>query len=151
MLENGSKPEEFTRIWSIEDNEKKNMRLKVSFVYPSKKSMNITSSSSTSETLLSPSSTSSHQTNKTPNHSLLKPPALENEQIVQNRLNMIKSSVADGKRKTNDSNLQCDNTQLLNELLNLQKKYDSVVEYTVHLTAERDTIVAQLDEVKKGN
>ena len=28
---------------------------------------------------------------------------------------------------------------------NLRKKYDAVVEYTVHLTAERDAIIAQLE------
>lgn len=31
------------------------------------------------------------------------------------------------------------------ELQSLRRKYDAVVEYTVHLTAERDAIVAQLD------
>lgn len=35
------------------------------------------------------------------------------------------------------------------ELEALRKKYDAVVEYTVHLTAERDTIVAQLEEAQK--
>jgi hypothetical protein len=38
---------------------------------------------------------------------------------------------------------------MLAELLSLRKKYDAVVEYTVHLTAERDTIVAQLEEVQR--
>jgi hypothetical protein len=36
------------------------------------------------------------------------------------------------------------------ELQTLRKKYDAVVEYTVHLTAERDTIVAQLEEAKNS-
>lgn len=31
----------------------------------------------------------------------------------------------------------------------LKKKYDAVVEYTVHLTAERDNIVAQLEEAQR--
>lgn len=31
----------------------------------------------------------------------------------------------------------------------LKKKYDAVVEYTVHLTAERDAIVAQLEEAQR--
>jgi hypothetical protein len=35
--------------------------------------------------------------------------------------------------------------KLLAELYALRKKYDSVVEYTVHLTAERDTIIQQLE------
>jgi hypothetical protein len=144
VLENGSKAEEFTRIWTNEDKEKKNMRLNVSFLYPTTDNLNITTSSSMTAVL----SSSPQHTNKTPTQSTLKSPVLENEQIVQNRLNKIKSSVAEGKGKTNDSNLNSDSTLL--ELANLKKKYDSVVEYTVHLTAERDTIVAQLDEVKKG-
>lgn len=35
------------------------------------------------------------------------------------------------------------------ELQNLRKKYDAVVEYTVHLTAERDFHFSQLEELKK--
>jgi hypothetical protein len=35
------------------------------------------------------------------------------------------------------------------ELKNLRKKYDTVVEYTVHLTAERDLVIAQMSELKK--
>ena len=38
---------------------------------------------------------------------------------------------------------------LFAELQNLRKKYDAVVEYTVHLTAERDTIVQRLEETEK--
>lgn len=38
---------------------------------------------------------------------------------------------------------------VLNELQTLRKKYDAVVEYTVHVTAERDTVVAELEELKK--
>lgn len=40
---------------------------------------------------------------------------------------------------------------ILNELQTLRKKYDAVVEYTVHVTAERDTVVAELEELKKEN
>lgn len=38
---------------------------------------------------------------------------------------------------------------MLTELQNLRKKYDAVVEYTVHLTAERDSIVAQLEDLQR--
>lgn len=41
------------------------------------------------------------------------------------------------------------NESVISELLALRKKYDAVVEYTVHLTAERDTVVSQLDECQK--
>ena len=42
------------------------------------------------------------------------------------------------------------NDTLLAELNSLKKKYDAVVEYTVHLTAERDTILSQLEEMQKS-
>lgn len=38
---------------------------------------------------------------------------------------------------------------LFNELQTLRKKYDAVVEYTVHLTAERDAIVSQLESSQR--
>jgi vesicle-associated membrane protein-associated protein A len=38
---------------------------------------------------------------------------------------------------------------IFSELQGLRKKYDAVVEYTVHLTAERDAIVEQLDKANK--
>jgi hypothetical protein len=38
---------------------------------------------------------------------------------------------------------------IFSELQNLRKKYDAVVDYTVHLTAERDSIVNQLDAVQR--
>ena len=37
---------------------------------------------------------------------------------------------------------------LQSELQNLRKRFDAVLEYTCHLTAERDSIVAQLKETK---
>ena len=39
--------------------------------------------------------------------------------------------------------------EMFTELQNLRKKFDAVVEYTVHLTADRDNIVAQLTDTKK--
>ncbi len=38
---------------------------------------------------------------------------------------------------------------IFSELQNLRKKYDAVVEYTVHLTAERDFHFSQLEELKR--
>jgi hypothetical protein len=40
---------------------------------------------------------------------------------------------------------------VFSELMTLRKKYDAIVEYTVHVTAERDTCVAELEAVKKGS
>lgn len=38
---------------------------------------------------------------------------------------------------------------VLAELQGLRKRYDAVVEYTVHLTAERDAIIARLEATQK--
>ncbi len=38
---------------------------------------------------------------------------------------------------------------IFGELQGLRKKYDAVVEYTVHLTAERDAIVSQLETAQR--
>jgi hypothetical protein len=35
------------------------------------------------------------------------------------------------------------------ELQNLRKKYDAVVEYTVHVSAEKEVLAAELESVKK--
>jgi len=53
-------------------------------------------------------------------------------------------------RDTNEDTLAPSSPEvMLTELQNLRKKYDAVVEYTVHLTAERDTIVTQLEELQR--
>lgn len=39
--------------------------------------------------------------------------------------------------------------QLYLELQNLRRKYDTVVDYTVHLTAERDAQTAQIEEMQR--
>lgn len=38
---------------------------------------------------------------------------------------------------------------MVSELQAMRKKYDAVVEYTVHLTSERDSIVAQLESLQR--
>ncbi len=38
---------------------------------------------------------------------------------------------------------------MMQELQNLRKKYDGVVEYTVHITAERDNLLQQLEVAQK--
>lgn len=74
--------------------------------------------------------------------------------------NKVPSSVAEGvenvrnrlARSTGDNDaasLGNSPELILTELQNLRKKYDAVVEYTVHLTAERDSIVGQLEVAQK--
>jgi len=58
------------------------------------------------------------------------------------------SSAEDYSRPENTSSNSNSNSGY-NELVALRKKFDAVVEYTVHLTAERDTIMSQLEDVQK--
>lgn len=61
------------------------------------------------------------------------------------------SSGAAPRSRTGSSpvnNLSSSSETLFSDLQALRKKYDAVVEYTVHLTAERDTILNQLEDLK---
>lgn len=51
------------------------------------------------------------------------------------------------KEKRNLKNLPSEN--VLEEIVNLRSKLDEVVVYSVYLTAERDTIVSQLEDAKR--
>ncbi len=70
--------------------------------------------------------------------------AAENVDGVRNRLsrNEASNNASSGNVLSAPSNSP---EVIFTELQNLRKKYDAVVEYTVHLTAERDAIVSQLE------
>lgn len=51
------------------------------------------------------------------------------------------------KEKRNTKNVPSEN--VLEEIVNLRSKLDEVVVYSVYLTAERDTIVSQLEDAKR--
>ena len=73
---------------------------------------------------------------------------------IQENSEDLRSKLSRNKNKEQEvSNLSPE--VIMTELQNLRKKYDSVVEYTVNLTSERDSIVAQLEaaqrELAKGN
>lgn len=70
----------------------------------------------------------------------------QNVEIVRNKLARINASISDTSSAAAGGDSQ-ESTRA--ELEGLKKKYDAVVEYTVHLTAERDTIVAQLEEAQR--
>eukprot|EP01031_Cornospumella_fuschlensis_P027455 gene27455-33158_t len=63
----------------------------------------------------------------------------------------VNSTGSDTLRSTlsREDNLANTPEVMLAELQNMRKKYDAVVEYTVHLTAERDAIVAQLENLQR--
>lgn len=58
-----------------------------------------------------------------------------------------RSAIGDNANNSMNSNND-DNTDIMNSLQNLRKKYDSLVEYTVHLTAERDMLFTQIEDLK---
>ena len=70
----------------------------------------------------------------------------ENVEVIRSRLTRTESSAINGR---DGESIQNSPEIILAELLTLRKKYDAVVEYTVHLTAERDTIVSKLDELQR--
>ena len=82
----------------------------------------------------------------------------ENVELVRNRLarsqqntdgSIGSPSSRNNAGNTDDPTMVASPESLFAELQNLRKKYDAVVEYTVHLTAERDTIVQRLEETEK--
>jgi hypothetical protein len=67
----------------------------------------------------------------------------ENVESVRGRLSAVESvsESVSGVSSTPEA--------IFAELQSLRKKYDAVVEYTVHLTGERDAIVSQLDSAQR--
>lgn len=60
----------------------------------------------------------------------------------------LRSQLLNKNPPTSDSSLESP-AALRSELETLSKRFDAVVEYTVHLTAERDSVVAQLEEAQR--
>jgi uncharacterized coiled-coil DUF342 family protein len=69
----------------------------------------------------------------------------ENVDMLRNRLARNEASNSNNIESASSASPEA----IFAELTTLRKKYDAVVEYTVHLTAERDTIVAQLEELQR--
>jgi len=72
----------------------------------------------------------------------------ENVENVRSRLSAGGEGNSSTPSRTADEGIALGATNpdaIFGELQGLRKKYDAVVEYTVHLTAERDAIVSQLE------
>lgn len=81
---------------------------------------------------------------KYPEATQIRSTASESVDGTRGRLSRNETGAAIGLTAT--SSLISNSPELIfTELQNLRKKYDAVVEYTVHLTAERDAIVSQLE------
>ena len=108
---------QYNRIWNTgSKDEKKNLKLKVDFVYPD-----------------------SVEVPSEPKRSVS-----ENVEILRNKI--TKESNLDQR---DDTSSQMPPENMFAELKNLRTKYDSVVEYTVRLTAERDMMVQRLEGIEK--
>mmetsp|Transcript_30778 Transcript_30778/g.57394 ORF Transcript_30778/g.57394 Transcript_30778/m.57394 type:complete len:305 (+) Transcript_30778:118-1032(+) len=115
--------DEFQKVWeSSSKNDKKNQKLKVEF-----------------KLIDTPQEDSGGTTKPTPS-------IAENVEMVRNRISSMENS-ADHKHVHADVSGNPD--AIISELQSLRKKYDAVVEYTVHLTAERDYHFSQLEEVRR--
>jgi hypothetical protein len=69
----------------------------------------------------------------------------ENVESVRNCIAKASNLNSPGVTDSDDGTNQINPESIFGELQNLRKKYDAVVEYTVHLTAERDLMVQKLE------
>jgi len=131
-LHQNLRSDEFSKIWEGPKDDRKNIKLKVEFKYPE-----VTSSVSSAPNPVAASA---------PN------PGVAEINDLRSRIADVGSSIPSGRREDNapsggaSSPFVTHSPDILfTELQSLRKKYDAVVEYTVHLTAERDAIVQQLE------
>lgn len=120
---------QFSKLWDGPKDDKKSVKLKVEFTYPA------TSSASSAAAGSGMNSEPSSASRRAPTVS-------ENVEAVRSRL----TNDTPFTRAGDDATASATSPEaIFGELQGLRKKYDAVVEYTVHLTAERDAIVAQLE------
>ena len=115
---------QYQRVWESNDkDDKKNHKLKVEFVVVE----NASSGSKSSR-----------------GHSI--PSVSENVESVRSRLAQVDTATALSRA---DDDMPGSPEAMFAELQSLRKKYDAVVEYTVHLTAERDYHFTQLEDLRR--
>lgn len=68
---------------------------------------------------------------------------------VSENVENVRSKLSIHEPSDNYSSVIANPESIFSELQALRKKYDAVVEYTVHLTAERDAIVSQLESAQR--
>mgnify|MGYP003385672062 FL=1 len=130
--------EEFSKLWHVAEGEReqkgKNIKLRVEFVYP--------------DTMASSGDVRPRGGGKEePIRS-----TSENVDLIRKSLAAGGTSPSSGQRGTGGGTPSSPSAAGIydaNDLQILKSKYDTIVEYTVHLTAERDMIAAQLDVLKR--
>lgn len=114
--------DEFQKVWGTSSkNDKKNQKLKVEF--------NLIDVVADDSGVVPPTST-----------------IAENVETLRSRISSMESS-SDSKHAPID--YVGNPGAIISELQSLRTKYDAMVEYTVHLTAERDYHFSQLEEVRR--
>ena len=146
-----NKQEELSKIWANASgngkDDKRSLKLNVEYVYPKKLSTpvktkqqshgvmdvqseeNMATASSTSTSNNAHSNSNNHHTSSSSSSS-----------SSNNNIPFI---------HTNNNTTNSNNNNDWKDIQELKVKYDAIVEYTVHLTAERDMIVTQLETLKK--
>mmetsp|Transcript_17664 Transcript_17664/g.35749 ORF Transcript_17664/g.35749 Transcript_17664/m.35749 type:complete len:307 (+) Transcript_17664:55-975(+) len=134
-LPTAQRSDEFSKLWEGPKDDRKSMKLKVEFTYNDVTKSNTEANRGTSA-----------QRTQLPSVS-------ENVEIVRNRLSAASdqaSSSASAREEGGGNGVSATSPDaIFAELQTLRKKYDAVVEYTVHLTAERDAIVSQLETANR--
>lgn len=133
-LPTSQRSDEFSKLWDGPKDDRKSVKLKVEFTYPDTSAGPFSDPSSASSTRRAPASVS------------------ENVENVRSRLSAGGEGSAATPGRNADEGIALGATNpdaIFGELQGLRKKYDAVVEYTVHLTAERDSIVSQLESSQR--
>eukprot|EP01041_Mallomonas_annulata_P013183 gene13183-27882_t len=124
-LPQNARADEYTKLWDGGKDDKKNQKLRVEFTLP-KSSEDGTGGTDSARSTNTPLNSVSESMDSV-RRRLPKPDSTSSSKISENA--------------TPET--------IFGELQNLRKKYDAVVEYTVHLTAERDFHFSQLEELKR--
>lgn len=134
-LPTSQRSDEFSKLWDGPKDDRKSVKLKVEFTYPDSPGP-FSDPGSASTTRRAPSTVS------------------ENVENVRSRLSAgaADNATTPGRNTASDEGIThggANPDAIFGELQGLRKKYDAVVEYTVHLTAERDAIVSQLEAAQR--
>ena len=129
-----NKQEELSKIWSSSSgngkDDKRSLKLNVEYIYPRKGGTPSKPSKQTNSSLGGANNSS-------------------NTAVAVSTAAGISSHHAASNLNTQNTSSSASSSSDLKEIQELKVKYDAIVEYTVHLTAERDMIVTQLETLKK--
>lgn len=148
----------FAMLWSQSSSkdDKRNFKLHVEYVYPNAATATGSggdgSSSSSPANGSNSSSNSSSSSNQKSNNSNNRSTGSSGDHLTVDAAAAAAKGSAGGKKSSSNSKPGAPSSGSggsMDDLQELKRKYDAIVEYTVHLTAERDMIVTQLDVLKR--